>query len=241
MTVKTLPEQALPAEISPGVYWLDGRSSNFYLCVGDDGLTLIDAGMSRRQQIVWAAMAAIGRRPSELKRLVITHADMDHAGSAAVIQAQTGATVYTGPQTAELLAAGKSPQHMPRLIQFFMDRFVRYQPVPAAAIEVVEDGDILPGLGGLHVLATPGHTLDHHSFYSPAVGILFAGDALNTRDDRLNPTPPRITADREAATRSAIRLLQLAPAVIACGHGRPMSGHSADDLMNLFNELRQGG
>jgi glyoxylase-like metal-dependent hydrolase (beta-lactamase superfamily II) len=147
--------------------------------------------------------------------------------------------VYTGATTAELLSIGKSPQHMPRLIQFVLDRFMGYPLVPMAAIQVVRDGDILPVLGGLHVLATPGHTLDHHSFFSPTTGVLFAGDALNTRDDRLQSTPKRITADETAARQSALRLLELTPSVIACGHGAPMSNPSSSDLMALTNALER--
>ncbi|VAW32466.1 hypothetical protein MNBD_CHLOROFLEXI01-3287, partial [hydrothermal vent metagenome] len=54
-----------------------------------------------------------------------------------------------------------------------------------------------------------------------------------------NLTPARITADKTAARHSGIRLLQLSPAVIACGHGTPSTTHSSDDLMALFNILRQ--
>lgn len=226
-------------EILPNVHWLDGGASNLYLCVDEDRLTLVDTGMPKRQELVFDAIREIGRQPSDLARILITHADIDHAGSAAAIREQTGAGVYAGPETAELLAKGKSPQHMPWLIQFFIDRFVSYRATPANAIETFQNGEELPVLGGLQVLATPGHTLDHYSFYSPSAGILFAGDALNTRDDRLQSTPRRITADEEAATHSAIRLIELSPAIIACGHGTPMSHHSSDDLMNLFNELRK--
>jgi hypothetical protein len=52
-------------------------------------------------------------------------------------------------------------------------------------------------------------------------------------------TPPRITADKTAARHSGIRLLQLSPAVIACGHGTPSTRHTADELMHVFNTLRQ--
>jgi glyoxylase-like metal-dependent hydrolase (beta-lactamase superfamily II) len=89
------------------------------------------------------------------------------------------------------------------------------------------------------VLATPGHTPDHFSFFSPTAGVLFAGDALNTRDGRINLTPPRITADKTAARQSGIRLLELSPAVIACGHGTPSTKHTTDELMHIFDTLRQ--
>lgn len=231
-----LPDAA--KEIAPGVYWLDGGSSNFYLCVEPEQITLIDSGMPKKESLVFALLDCLGRQPQELTRILITHADIDHAGSAAAVQAKTGARIVAGVQTAAHLQAGTSPEHLPWIAQLIVKWLFKYTAVPADVIDEVQDGDELPVLDGLHVLATPGHTLDHLSFFAPGAGVLFVGDALNTRNGRLQPTPPRITADREKATRSAMRLLALAPACIACGHGDPMQDHSAKDLMNAFNELR---
>jgi glyoxylase-like metal-dependent hydrolase (beta-lactamase superfamily II) len=204
------------------VLWIDTGSVNVYLCRDADGFTLIDAAMPGKTDLIFARLAEWGGQPGDLKRIVITHADVDHAGSAAELQARSGAMVYCGAATAALLAEGRSPRHMPRPVQFILDHFVRYKAVDRAAIRPVTDGDALPVLGGLRVLAAPGHTLEQHAFYSQAAGVLFAADALNTRDGRLQTTPPRITADRAAAERTAVQLLQLSPQVIACGHGAPL-------------------
>lgn len=239
MPLTFVNKRVMATEIAAGVYCIDGGGGNFYLCVEDEGLTLIDTGMPGRVELVWDLIAQIGRQRTDLTRILVTHADMDHAGSLAVVQAATGAAVFAGAATASLLRQGRSPSHMPFPVQWVIDRFIRYGAVSAATITQFADGDVLPILGGLQVLATPGHTLDHFSFYSVAYGVLFAGDALNTRNGRLQSTPPRITADPDAARHSAIRLLELAPAVIACGHGTPFTHHSADDITTLFNELRQ--
>ena len=209
------------------VLWIDTGSVNVYLCRDADGFTLIDAAMPGKAGLIFQRLAEFGGQPGDLKRIVITHADVDHAGSAAELQARSGATVYAGADTAALISAGRSPCHMPQPVQFILDHFVRYKAVDRAAIRPVADGDELPVLGGLRVLAAPGHTREQHAFYSPAAGVLFAGDALNTRDGRLQTTPPRITADRAAAERTAIRLLQLAPRDIACGHGAPLVDNPA--------------
>ena len=226
--------------IQPDVTLISGRASNFYLCEAEDGLTLIDAGMPKEQQLLFDLLDQLGYQPSQLKRILITHADIDHAGSLAAIQSATGATVYAGEQSAIHLQEGRSPDHLPRFLQWFSNTFFKYRPVPASCLKIFSDGDELPLLGGLQTLATPGHTPDHFSFYSPSTGILFAGDALNTRNGRLQRTPKRITADEDSANLSAIRLLELAPATFACGHGQPLSSHAVDDLMAFFNELRQG-
>lgn len=227
-------------EIAPSVYWLDGRSSNFYLCEEDDGLTLVDTGIRRRENLVFDAIKRLGRRDSSLAHILITHADGDHAGSVARIHERTGATIFASPESGKLLRSGKSPDHLPKMVQRLFRRMRRYEAVSEEDITICNDGDVLPMLGGIQVLATPGHSPDHLAFYSPTKGILFAGDALTTRRNRLSLLPQVMTGNVEDARRSAIRLLGLAPAVIACGHGKPMSSHSSDDLMKLLNELRTG-
>ena len=224
-------------EIQPNVYWLEGRAVNLYLCVDSDGLTLVDAGMPKSEGLVLTAVSELGFQPTDLKRILITHADLDHAGSMAAVQAVTGAVVFASAESAVYLQNGRSPKHLPWLVQTLSDAFFKYKPLSAARLQTFRAGDVLPVLGGLEVLATPGHTRDHHSLYHPSSGLLFAGDALNTRDGRINLTPPRITADKTAARRSAIRLLHLSPTVIACGHGTPSTRHTPDDLTNLLHSL----
>jgi len=225
-------------EIQPDVYWLDGKSVNLYLGVEADGLTLVDTGMPKSEGMVMQAISTLGFQPADLKRILITHADLDHAGSVAAIQAATGAVVWASAETAVYLQNGRSPDHLPRLIQFLSNAFFKYKPAPAASLQSFQAGDVLPVLGGLEVLATPGHTLDHHSLFRVTTGLLFAGDALNTRDGRLQSTPPRITADKNAARQSALRLLEKEPTLFACGHGAPLADPDGQYRTRLIDELR---
>ena len=63
--------------VAPGVYCLDAGRVNLYLCLEEDGLTLIDSGMPRQEKLVWAALVELGRQPSDLKHILITHADIE--------------------------------------------------------------------------------------------------------------------------------------------------------------------
>ncbi len=226
-------------EIAPNVHWIDAGSVNLYLFADEDGWTLVDAGMPRRQHLVFDTLAELGQQPTDLKRILITHSDVDHAGGLAAIQAESGAVVITSQEAKPHLLSGKSPNHLPKIAQFVVNFLIKYKPIKEENIQFVADGDLLPYLGGLHVIQTFGHTLDHYSFFSPSTGILFAGDAINTREGRINPSPPSITADKDLAAQSAIKLLELAPATLACGHGRPLSNFSTEDILTLFNQLRQ--
>jgi glyoxylase-like metal-dependent hydrolase (beta-lactamase superfamily II) len=225
-------------EVLPKLNWIEGRASNVYLWQDESGLLMVDTGMPGDTKKILAAILEAGYQPADVVAILITHGDVDHAGGAAELSARCDAPIYTNAATAELLTVGKSPKHLPWLMQFLSDHFVGYRPVPVERIQVLEDGQPVPNLGEWQMIATPGHCADHHSFCSPVHGVLFAGDALSTRGDRLQSSRKRITADQAAARESAKRLLQLAPAVFACGHGRPMVDHSAEDVMMLFHELR---
>ena len=226
-------------ELIPNLHMIEGQRSNIYLWLGDGGPIMVDAGMPNDKDKIVRYIAEIGLKLAELKAIFITHADLDHAGSAASIQAQSGATVYAGFETATFLKKGKSPKHMPLLVQLVIDHLMSYPRLPSGILQIVGDTDTVLDSSDWQALATPGHTLDHFSFYSPANGILFAGDALSTRDDRLQGTPKRITADWNAAIDSAKRLLLFHAATIACGHGRPFINYDANIPIMLYRELDQ--
>lgn len=225
-------------EIVAGIHWLKAGYANVFLCVEEEGLALVDSGTPGQADKILEYISSLGRAPSELRTILITHADWDHAGSAAELQARTEATVVAAPQTTDFLRRGRAPKHMPRPVDFLLQLFVgRYKPVSEEALAPAGAGTTLPILDELHVLDTPGHTADHHAFYSPSRGLLFAGDALGSSSGKIGMLPAFITADVDAARRSALKLLRLAPAIIACGHGAPVQGHDNDDLLQFQRAL----
>lgn len=226
-------------EIAPHIHWIEGVRANVYACLDGAKVSLIDTGWP---SIDWVDKIAnylerLGLTLGHITRILLTHADVDHAGNTAALLAQTDAIVYAGEETKVWLTRGESPPHLPRLAQWYVNHFRRYTAVPAAKILTVKDGDTVPVLGGLKVLATPGHTADHIAYYHPPTGVLFAGDALDTRRERLQCSPSMITISISQAQQSARRLLALSATVIACGHGRPMLDHTVEDIISFQSQL----
>lgn len=224
-------------EVVPNLFWIEGRASNIYLWRSGPGILMVDTGMPNDRDRILAYMNDHGLVAQDVAAILVTHADIDHAGCAAELAAHCNAPVYASQETARYMAMGKSPKHLPRIAQFITDRFFGYKPVASDMVRIVEDGRRLAEFEEWQALATPGHCDDHFSFHNPTHGVLFAGDALNTRNDRLGLSAKRITADQPLAARSARRLLELTPAVIACGHGRPFVDHDAADIMMVFQQL----
>ena len=175
-------------EIIPNVHLIPGITANPYLLIDADGLTLIDTGIPGSSRKILRYMAKLGYKPGDLKRILLTHADMDHVGGLAALKTASGARVYAHAIEAEAMAAGhpsrplKPRNTLMKVVFALTGRLFRTRPFQVD--ERLADGQVLPILGGLRVVETPGHTPGHISLYAPSAGILFVGDFLGSAADR---------------------------------------------------------
>ena len=87
--------------------------------------------------------------------------------------------------------------------------------------DVVRDGDVLPYMGGLHIIHTPGHTPGSMCLFLAKSRVLIAGDTIINNEDRLSrPLPLR--ADRDESEQSLRKLAQLDFDICCFGHGPPL-------------------
>jgi glyoxylase-like metal-dependent hydrolase (beta-lactamase superfamily II) len=192
-------------QIISGVHLISGLVVNQFLIVDDDGLTLVDTGLAGNEKKILKYMAGLGHSPDALKRIVITHSDGDHVGALAALKAATGARVYASVIEAEAIAAGRMsrPLGVGGLLKLLMS-VTRpwFQADPAQVDEFVTDGQVLPALGGLRVVETPGHTPGHVSYFAPSASILFVGDSLVSTGGRLRSSRGMNTWDEARALES---------------------------------------
>jgi glyoxylase-like metal-dependent hydrolase (beta-lactamase superfamily II) len=210
-------------EIIPQIHLISGGIANCYLIVEPDGLTLIDTGISRNTANVLKYVASLGQQPADLKRIIITHSDGDHVGALADLKAATGARIYASPIEAPAIAAAHPSRELKQqgLAAFlFKIAMPFFKPKPAQVDELLNGGQVLPVLGGLHVIDTPGHTPGHISLYGPAAKILFCGDSLVAeKDGTLRCSRGANTWDEDKAKES-VKVQQTLGAEIVCsGHG----------------------
>ena len=94
-------------QIIDNVFVVPGVVANIYILVDDDGLTVIDAGLPRSEKKILAYVASLGKSASDVKRIILTHSDLDHVGALAALQKATGARTYASQIEADAIAAGK--------------------------------------------------------------------------------------------------------------------------------------
>jgi glyoxylase-like metal-dependent hydrolase (beta-lactamase superfamily II) len=185
-------------KIIENVFVVPGVISNTYILVDADGLTVIDTGLPRSEKKILAYVTSLGKSASDVKRIILTHSDLDHVGSLAALHKATGARTYASRIEADAIAAGKPSRDikpsgfsMRRVMFSLLRPFMKAAPVKVD--EVVADGQTLPVLGGLRVIETPGHTPGHISLFAPASGVLFCGDSMVTDGNGIHGSRPGLT------------------------------------------------
>ncbi|MGC1376581.1 MAG: MBL fold metallo-hydrolase [Anaerolineales bacterium] len=212
-------------KIAENVYVVPNVIANPYILVDADGLTVIDAGIPGSHKKILAYITRpLGKSAQDVKRILLTHSDLDHVGGLAALHKATGARTYASKIEAQAIAAGKSSRavkssglSLRRVIVALMGPFMKATPFQVD--EIVEDGQTLPILGGLQVLGTPGHTPGHLSFYAPSAGVLFCGDSIVSEKGQLQSSRPGFTWDNALAAESTRKQAALGARIVASGHG----------------------
>jgi len=209
-------------------------TANAYLIANSRGGYLIDAGMPGRADAILEVIAQRGAK--ELCLIFITHAHIDHYGSAKALRERTGAPIAIHEADADWMAQGKTPVGSGRgrgvLLAALMSVFDPLFRAPSTPPDVrLRDGDSLDvyGLDG-RVVHTPGHTPGSSSLVIDDQ-FAFVGDLLSTQGD---PHIQRFFAhDWSKIQESVARILALEPARVYAGHGKkPLSGEKLRASVN---------
>lgn len=195
---------------------------NCFLVREEDGLTLVDTNLRGSDDAILQAAQTVGL---PIRRITLTHAHEDHAGSIdAVVGRVPGVAVALTARTADFLRGERD------LLPGEPDAPLRGSFITQTTTvdHVLRPGD---HVGSLRVVAAPGHTPDHVAFLDERDGTLLAGDAFQTQGRTavsgvrvwLFPFPSAATWHPPTALASARALRALNPTRLAVGHGRVLN------------------
>jgi glyoxylase-like metal-dependent hydrolase (beta-lactamase superfamily II) len=184
---------------------LQGGPVNAYLFPEPEPV-LVDTGAKVDWALLQEGLAAHGFRVSDLSRVIITHAHVDHFEAASLVAAASDAQIWVSDVAYDWIARPQelwplriafyrdvflpqtavSPQMVEIILTYMQTTAATCDPVPADRIVTFPANGKIP-IGGMswQVFHTPGHASHQTIFYQPQTRRLLASDMLLQR----TPTP----------------------------------------------------
>jgi len=233
-------------QVIPGLWEIDeiGDRVHCYLWEWRGGLTLIDTGFPTDAHTILDALTAKGHALHSVRRIIVTHADIDHIGSLAKLKRATGAVVGCHSVEKVLLEnpAKRAPAALALRPIFAALRLTpQFNVLPVTPEELYVDGEKTPE--GFIVIHTPGHTPGHISLLHREKRVLIVGDALNNRGGKLQLPPAMFTPDLTNAQRSVWKLAKKYGEdfdVMVFGHGAPVLQNGGRKVQSLVTQIYSG-
>jgi glyoxylase-like metal-dependent hydrolase (beta-lactamase superfamily II) len=159
------------------------RFTACYLRVAGDECAFVEAHTAHALPRLLAALADHGRKPEDVRWVVVTHAHLDHAaGASALLAACPRATMLAHPRTAKhmvdpakLIEGATAVYGAAR----FRELYGTVTAIPEARVRSLADGASFE-LGGATLTAwhTAGHAFHHLVVDDPKAECVYTGDAF---------------------------------------------------------------
>lgn len=231
--------------ITDSVHFVQTDLVNWTLVTDGEGVMLIDAGFPGSRGDVLASLSQLGFGTHELRAILLTHAHIDHFGTAIWFAKTHGTPVYchaaeVGHAKREYLEQA-SPLDV--AVHAWQPRWLKWSMTISRMGAFTREGipttqalteDVAAGLpGSPKAVPTNGHTGGHCSFLVD--GVLVAGDALVTGHPvsaRSGPQllPDLFNHDQQGCVRSLAALGLLDTEVLLPGHGPVWRGMIRDAI-----------
>jgi glyoxylase-like metal-dependent hydrolase (beta-lactamase superfamily II) len=220
--------------VTDTVHLARGDAVNWTIVADDTGVMLIDAGYPGDREDVVGSLRQLGHDPGDVRAILLTHAHIDHLGSAIWFANEYGTQVYThadevGHAKREYL---EQASVFDVALRIWRPRWAKWGLHVLRSGGLIRDGipttqpltaEVAAGLPGHpNAIPTHGHTSGHCSYVVD--GVLVSGDALITGHPLLRHRGPQLLPEvfshsQENCLRSLNALALLDTEVLLPGHG----------------------
>jgi glyoxylase-like metal-dependent hydrolase (beta-lactamase superfamily II) len=211
------------------IHTLRSRIANIYLIANASGVIVVDAGFGNAAPLVLRTLDQLGYTPRDVRLIFLTHAHMDHVGSAAELRRLTGAPISL--HRADVAQARAGYHNLPKgrgiagkiLEHAFNGVRLKFRYEAFEPDIFLDEGQTLKDFGlNARVTHTPGHTLGSLSL-ALEDGVMLIGDVLI---NQIRVGMPLYGEDIALAYDSARKVLGMKPRILYSGHGEPFSGEA---------------
>ncbi|HMK47128.1 MAG TPA: MBL fold metallo-hydrolase [Methanocella sp.] len=226
-------------EIVPGIHLIDSPvGCNTYLII-DQEITLVDTGLRGNERRIFMYLHKLGYGPADVRRIIITHAHIDHINCLHQLKKETGAIVICEDTEADFIT-GKRPLRRPGglfgIVFKIIGTYYYFKPVQVDLR--LRDGDPVPGTFDFRSISLPGHSEGNMGLYSPEKKVLFSSDSVRVIGGKPAPPGEKFTADMTSAIRSIRKMSELYFDVLLPGHGNPITSGASEAVKHLYNEVK---
>ena len=212
-------------KISDGVYALDSTKGNYVYLILAEEIILIDTGLPKNGKGILNDLKSMDINPPDINRILITHDDMDHVGSLALLEKASGAKIWASKEDIPHII-GEINRHV---IKRIMNYIVKLKK-PENINPYPEDGNI----GDIQVINTPGHTMGHVCLLYK--DILFVGDLFRTKNGEIIHGPSFANWNSSILKESILKIEEYDFKWICPAHGEPVKRE--DQLKDFIKNMK---
>ncbi len=199
--------------VTENVYKIEATKGAYaYAVKTQEGTVLIDTCFAGRGKKIMDELRREGL--NKISKILITHHDIDHIGNAAFIQNQCNCDVYISEIDLPYVLAKKKRPGIKKILGILMKAQIPQN------LKVFQGNE----MGGFKLFPTPGHTPGHTCLLFD--NVLFAGDMVATKDNKIGPPPEMFTVDMEQNQKSVESLHELDFQWVCPAHGEPVRSSS---------------
>jgi len=154
-----------------------------YLRIAGDECAFIEAHTPYALPKLLSALAAQGKRPEDVRWIIVTHAHLDHAaGASALMEACPHATLLAHPRAARHLVEPEKLIKSATAVyghERFRALYGEIRSIPKERVRALDDGErIALGDATLRVFHTAGHANHHFVVDDPRLETVYTGDTF---------------------------------------------------------------
>lgn len=172
-----------PPVITIDCQYLRPRFAASYLLLEEESAAFVENNTAHSVPLLLDALLKEGRRPEQVRYLIVTHVHLDHAGgSSALMRACPNATLLAHPRAAPHLIDPARLVTSARKVYgdaVFRELYGEITPIDSRRVRVMGDGETLRfGSRNLRFIHTRGHANHHFCIHDDRSDAVFTGDSF---------------------------------------------------------------